>query len=87
MKLVQKKRQGELKNPNIHGQVKNAKISGGGIQIGLGAFFKRSSNSTHSALTKRKTPPTSPENCESDIEIIEIDFGSNDKAKKVNAGT
>ena len=77
MKLVQKqkKRKNGSEKPSSSGKVKKAKSSG--IQAGLQAFFKRSSNSATSPSTgaakKQKTPPTSPENAESDVEVIEID--------------
>jgi hypothetical protein len=73
MQLVQKKRQVEAECPSDIGRKKSAKaLVNGGVQSGLFAFF-----------TKRKTPPTSPENGDSDIEIIEIDsFGIEDRATK-----
>ncbi|KAL7534217.1 hypothetical protein ACHAXR_005733 [Thalassiosira sp. AJA248-18] len=78
MKLVQKRKAGSEKSSG-NGKVKKAKS--GGIQSGLQAFFKRSSNSAPSAASKKqKTPPTSPEN--SDIEVIEIDYDNNNVDKK-----
>lgn len=73
MKLVQKRRQVEAAKPIASGKKKHAKTSGsGGVQSGLSAFFKISSNS-NPGVAKRKTPPTSPENGDdSDVEIIEV---------------
>lgn len=75
------KRKGDAEKPNSNGKAKKAKKSGGGIQSGLQAFFKRSSSSAPTAATKKqKTPPTSPEMSpgkeESDAEVIEIDCDS-----------
>lgn len=79
MKLVQK-RKGEDAKPSSNGKVKKAK-SGGGIQSGLQAFFKRSSNASPPKKQKTgNTPPTSPEN--SDIEVIEIDNSDNGTKKR-----
>ena len=88
MKLVQKQKKrksnGSEKPSSSSGKVKKAKSSG--IQAGLQAFFKRSSNPPTSPSTgaakKQKTPPTSPENAESDVEIIEIDGGKEAKKRK-----
>lgn len=78
MKLVQKKRRGESEKLSINGKVKQAKKSiGGGIQSGLRAFF-----SIPSAGAKQNTPPTSPEERDSDIEIIEIHSDSSKNSKK-----
>lgn len=73
MQLVQKKRQVEVEYP----RKKPAKSSGGGgVQSGLLAFF----------VAKRKTPPTSPENGDSDVEIIEIEsVGIEDRVKKAKS--
>jgi hypothetical protein len=72
VKLVQKRKE-ESEKSGISGKVKKAK-SGGGIQSGLQAFFKRSSHPAPAAASKRgRTPPTSPEKDDSDVEIIEID--------------
>lgn len=86
MQLVQKKRQTELEYPSVNGKKKHARTSGsGGVQSGLFAFFKPSSNSTQ-AVAKRKTPPTSPENDDSDVEIIEIDsVAIEDRADKAKS--
>ncbi len=84
MQLVQKKRQVEAEYPSVIGRKKSVKTSSvGGVQSGLFAFFKPSFTP---AVTKRKTPPTSPENGDSDIEVIEIDsFGTEDRAKKAKS--
>ncbi|KAL3810139.1 hypothetical protein ACHAXA_003567 [Cyclostephanos tholiformis] len=78
MRLVQKRRKGELEKSSSSGKAKQAKKSTGGtVQSGLRAFF-----SNHSAAgTKRNTPPTSPEK-DSDIEIIAIDSDSSSDTKK-----
>lgn len=85
MQLVQKKRQIEAELP-MNGKKKPTKSSGGGgVQSGLLAFFKPSSNSTP-AVAKRKTPPISPENGDSDVEIIENEsIGIEDRAMKAKS--
>ena len=52
----------------------NKSKSGGGIQVGLHAFFKRPSDTPAGSTAKRqRTPPTSPDNDQSDVEVITID--------------
>ena len=78
MKLVQKKRKGESEKLSSSGKIKQSKKTiGGGVQSGLRAFF-----SNPAGGTKRKTPPTSPEKGESDVEIITIDSDSSKNTKK-----
>lgn len=74
MKLVARnkaRRESGMSNDSSSG--KKPKSSGGGVQVGLHAFFKRPSNSQPSAsATKRqKTPPTSPDH--SEVDVITID--------------
>ena len=47
----------------------------GGVQVGLRAFFKRPSDTKQTGtMTKRqKTPPTSPDHSQSEVETITID--------------
>jgi hypothetical protein len=50
-------------------------FKGGGVQVGLRAFFKRPSDTKQTGtMTKRqKTPPTSPDHSQSEVETITID--------------
>lgn len=47
----------------------------GGVQVGLRAFFKRPSDTelADTIAKRQKTPPTSPDQSQSDVEIITND--------------
>ncbi|KAL9182865.1 hypothetical protein ACHAXT_004144 [Thalassiosira profunda] len=84
MKLVAKKKSSDHKTSSS-GKAKKSK-TGGGIQSGLQAFFKKASTNPGSKKQKttsgKSTPPTSPEGETSDVEIIEIDADSGSGKKR-----
>eukprot|EP00804_Cyclotella_cryptica_P025678 CCRYP_002891-RD/>CCRYP_002891-RD protein AED:0.05 eAED:0.05 QI:284/1/1/1/1/1/17/975/2223 len=76
MKLVARnKARRESGQSNGSSSAKKNSKNGGGIQVGLRAFFKRPADTEQAGVMakRQKTPPTSPDQSHSDAEIITID--------------